>query len=326
MTIRMPFTQSRDPLVMTPGGDAVPWPPEHMPFSEDAREALLEAQRESARLGHNHVSPPHIFVGAVAHAGDDAGALRDLGVTHQRAQEALGSVMGRGSGIALEDITLTPLGKNVLERAVHEAWRMHRDSATSAQLLIASVHWNDGFTGRMLTALGVTVAQFKETVLSRLELPPSYGVAENATPRNGPYERFDDDARRIIALTDAEARERGHGGVGTEHLLLALARMVESGDSAQATGILAALAIEPGVLRSEAEKMNRARPGAESPSELAFNASTKLVIEHAIHAADDGPVRPAHLLLALETAHDSIAGYILRQLGATPERIRVAFR
>ena len=37
--------------------------------------------------------------------------------------------------------------------------------------------------------------------------------------------------------------------------------------------------------------------------------------------AGDGTVRLEHLLVAIDTAHDSIAGYILRNLGCTPQRM-----
>jgi hypothetical protein len=49
----------------------------------------------------------------------------------------------------------------------------------------------------------------------------------------------------------------------------------------------------------------------------------KLIIEHAIYEAGrDRPVRPEHLLLAVGTSQDPIANYGLKQLGATPDRIR----
>jgi ATP-dependent Clp protease ATP-binding subunit ClpA len=55
--------RSRDPLVLVPGGPAIPWPPQDDRLTERAREALRFSQDEAAALNHNHVGPVHLFAG-----------------------------------------------------------------------------------------------------------------------------------------------------------------------------------------------------------------------------------------------------------------------
>src|SRR2546426_1519373 len=94
-TIRRMHLQSRDPLVMVPGGEPMPWPPEDPRFTEPARRALGFAQDEAARLNHNHIGAPHVFVGAVREPGAVARPLLDrLSVTLDGARAALEAVMG----------------------------------------------------------------------------------------------------------------------------------------------------------------------------------------------------------------------------------------
>ena len=318
--IRTHTTISRDPLTMVPGGPHMPWPPEQG-YAPDARDALAAAQEEASRLGHNHVSPPHIFVGvAVTQTSGVAGqVLRDLGITAASARAAIeGRMKGSGDPFPIEDVTLTPLGQNVIERARHEAMRMHHPEARAEHVLIASAHWKDGFVDPILASLGTTPEALKAAVIAKLDLPSSYGVAENATASEGPYETFDRDAKEMLTFAAREAA--GQYGMSSHQFLLGLAAQAESGESPAAERVLAKLDTSAEAIRAEFAKF----PSAGRPVErktLSLSAAAKLVIEHAIHLADGGAVRLEHLLVAMDTG-DTMASYLFKQLGVTPERLR----
>lgn len=305
---------------MVPGGASVAWPPASEWYGEDARRALADAQQEAARIGHNHVGASHMLVAALT---DEmvANTLGGLGVSHASAQTALEKIMGRSEPFATEDVTLTPRGRIVIERAVHECWRMHHAKAGAAHIAIAAAGQDDGFVPRILASLGTTADAVITVLVARLDTPASYRAAEHATATVGPYERFDVDAKRMLALAEEEAREAGDRAINTQYFLLGLARLAEGGTSLAADRILSALGITSDGIRAELAKMPRPGRGAE-PKDLWLTASAKLVIEHAIELAGEGTVRPEHLLVAIDTAHDSIAGYILRNLGGTAERLR----
>ncbi len=324
MTIHTGAITSRDPLTIVPGGASMPWPPDDPRYGPDARRALADAQLEAANLGHNHLSPPHIFVSALTQLSRvTADALAGVGVTDAAARSAFGSIMGRGSATTAPEyhLTLTPLGQNAIERAMHESWRMHHPQVRAEHLVLACIIVDNGFVARILVALDQTRDRVMSAIIATLDVPDSYRAAENATATNGPYERFDDDAKRMLELAEGEAIEAGDRGINSHYFLLGLARLAESGESPAAERILRTLGVTSAELRAEVEKLRR--PGERVERlQLWLTASAKLVIEHAIHNAGTGTVRPEHLLVAIDTAHDSIAGYILKQVGAMPERVR----
>src|SRR3954469_6207723 len=254
--IRTSAMVSRDPLTLVPGGPHIPWPPERG-YALEARDALAAAQAEASRLGHNHVGPAHVFVGLVVTqpSGVVGEVLRELRIGEASARAALEARMKRSiDPFPIEDVTLTPLGQNVIERARHEAVRMHHPEVRAEHLLIGAVHWKDGFVDPILAALGTTLEAVTDAVTSRLGLPPSYGVAENANASDGPYERFDADAKRMLALADHEARTEGHFGMNSHQLLLGLAALAESGESRAAERVLGVLGTTSAAIRAEFAK------------------------------------------------------------------------
>jgi ATP-dependent Clp protease ATP-binding subunit ClpA len=329
----MPFIKSRDPFVMVPGGPSIPWPPQHDQFTDQAKRALAIAQDEAARLNHNHIGEVHILVGAVrVQDGLPARIFADLGVTIDKLRDALASTMGRSaSPIDASDITLTPHGKNMMERAVHESRRLVHAAAGPEHLLLAAVREPKHLSTPLLASLELDPAEVRRRILAQMRVPPSYGAAENATPTQGPYELFDDATKRMLTFALEEAATLGQNWVGCEHLLLGLARSVELAPSEDAThrlftelGLtLDALRASLDSLRANLTENQLARGAAVAPSDVKFTGVTKLVIELAIdEAGPENTVLPEHILLAIGRAQGSTARYLLSHLGATPELVR----
>ena len=324
-TIRRMHLQSRDPFVMVPGGEPIPWPPEDSRFTDPARRALGFAQDEAARLNHNHIGAPHVFVGAVREPGAIARPLLDrLGVTLDGARTALEAIMGASPvPIAPTDITLSPRGQRVMEFAMHHARRLHHDPTGTEHLLLATAYERDGFMSPLLGRLGLDEAGFAAQLLAEMDVPFTYRIAESATPTDGPYENFDDASKRVLALAREESMRDGYGWMSAQDLVLGLARLAEKGDSEIITPAFAELDLTSDKLREVFPKAPAPRTQSEPTTEVKLPASVKLIIEHAIYEAGrDRPVCPEHLLLAVGTSQDPIANYGLKQLGATSERIR----
>jgi hypothetical protein len=64
----------------------------HMPFDRESKKALEGALRAAMSLGHHHIGTEHLLV-AVADAGLAGEVLGDLGVTPERAREAVVAVL-----------------------------------------------------------------------------------------------------------------------------------------------------------------------------------------------------------------------------------------
>ena len=123
-----------------------------------------------------------------------------------------------------------------------------------------------------------------------------------------------------IAAAHDQARALGHHYLGTEHLLVGLLTQREGvGVRALATlgvtvdDVLAHIRDVVGVGSAPASERVPIAPRAKRAIELAMAEARRL---------GSGPAGTEHLLLALVGVEDGLAAEILRQMGATPERVR----
>ena len=112
------------------------------------------------------------------------------------------------------------------------------------------------------------------------------------------FERFGDRSRRIVVGAQEEARLLRAGHIGSEHLLVALAR---DGDDDAVSGAFDAFALTHRVLRDTIEELFGA--GESVPSgHIPFTPDAKRALEAALREAlrlEDSSIEPDHLLLAI---------------------------
>jgi ATP-dependent Clp protease ATP-binding subunit ClpC len=134
------------------------------------------------------------------------------------------------------------------------------------------------------------------------------------------FERFTDQARRVVVLAQEEGRLLNHHYIGSEHLLLGLISEGE-GVAAQA---LAALGVTLEATRAHVEEAigeGREAPGVHVP----FTPAAKNVLELALREAlklGHNHIGPEHILLGLVRESTTVAVQILVTLGADPRRVR----
>ncbi len=134
------------------------------------------------------------------------------------------------------------------------------------------------------------------------------------------FERFTDQARRVVVLAQEEARLLNHNYIGTEHVLLG---MLHEG------GGIAAQVLESRDVSLEA---TRARvdeivgKGSSSPSgHIPFTPRAKKALEYALREAlqlGDHFIGSEHLLLGLLRERQGVAIRILEQLGIDQGQVR----
>ena len=137
----------------------------------------------------------------------------------------------------------------------------------------------------------------------------------------GPFDRFNDRAKRVLALAQDEAIRFNHNYIGTEHLLLGLVREGE-GVAARA---LSSLGVELSKARSSDEFMIGRGDATTSPNEITLSPRTKKVIELAIDEArklGHSHVGTEHLLLGI-VREGGMATGILQSLGVELEKVRL---
>jgi ATP-dependent Clp protease ATP-binding subunit ClpA len=133
------------------------------------------------------------------------------------------------------------------------------------------------------------------------------------------FEQFTDRARRVIVLAQEEARLLNHNYIGTEHLLLGLAR--EGGVAAKA---LELLGIRLEALRSQVEEI--IGQGQTAPSgHIPFTPRAKKVLELSLREAlqlGHNYIGTEHILLGLIREGEGVAAQVLVKLGADLPRAR----
>ena len=135
------------------------------------------------------------------------------------------------------------------------------------------------------------------------------------------FERFTEQARRIMALAQEEAWTLDHTGIGTEHILLALMRE-GSGMAAQA---LTALGITEEAARQQVEKVvGRGQQGPQR-GRTPFTPWAKKALELSLREAmaiGNSSIGTEHILLGLVRVGQGPAAQVLAGLGVDPSRVR----
>jgi len=134
------------------------------------------------------------------------------------------------------------------------------------------------------------------------------------------FERFTDRARRVLTLTQVEARLLNHNYIGTEHILLGLLREGEG----VAGKTLESLGISLEAVRMQVEEIigwGQATPTGSVP----FTPRAKKVLELSLResiALDHEYIGTEHILLGLIREGEGVAAQVLVKLGATLEAVR----
>ena len=138
-------------------------------------------------------------------------------------------------------------------------------------------------------------------------------------------DRFTDRARKVMSLAKEEAKELGSSKVGTEHLLLALAKEPEG----VASEALRSLEITYDDILAELKELRRAEPEAPvaEGAKLAFTPIVIAAMEKSFRLARENNqtyVSTEHLLLAIVAEKDALALEIIVRLGISAASVRAA--
>jgi ATP-dependent Clp protease ATP-binding subunit ClpC len=134
------------------------------------------------------------------------------------------------------------------------------------------------------------------------------------------FERFTEQAREVVALAQEEARLMRHAHIGTEHLLVALARV----DDDVATPLLAAHGLSGERARAEVvaiEGVGTTEPGGQLPFTPAAHDALEATLRESLELGHDR-IEPAHLLLGVLRQRDGVARRVLAGAGANPPDAR----
>jgi len=135
------------------------------------------------------------------------------------------------------------------------------------------------------------------------------------------FERFTDEARKVMAIANEQAEQFGHGYIGTEHILLGLINQ-SSGTGAT---ILKDLGVNIKKLLAEVEQLPKSRADKTKMEKLQQNPGARNVVIYAIEEAKafkHNYIGSEHILLGLLRETEGHAAKVLTNLGLNIEDVR----
>src|SRR5215469_5528052 len=134
------------------------------------------------------------------------------------------------------------------------------------------------------------------------------------------FERFTDQARRVVVVAQEESRNLGHDYIGTEHILLGI---LGAGESV-AVQALTSLGVSLEAARQQVEEIV-GRGSHEVSGHIPFTPRAKKVLELSLREAiqlGHNYIGTEHILLGLIREGEGVAAQVLTRLGADLNRTR----
>ncbi|MEG3988137.1 ATP-dependent Clp protease ATP-binding subunit [Microcoleus sp. S28C3] len=135
-------------------------------FTEQAIKAIMLAQEEARRLGHNFVGTEQILLGLVGEGtGIAAKVLLDMGLNLKEARNEIENIIGRGSGFLPPEIPFTPRVKRIFETALNEARQLGHNYIGTEHILLGLIQDDEGVAGKVLQNLGIDRQRVRTQVI-----------------------------------------------------------------------------------------------------------------------------------------------------------------
>jgi DNA-binding transcriptional MerR regulator len=148
--------------------------------------------------------------------------------------------------LAPHDLTqLTERSRQALQFAREEAREFRHSAISVAHLLAGLMRERNSFAAYALRDLGITLDQVRDAVTALV-------ASDSALPHDL---SLDEGSRRVFMLAAAEAKQRSHDYIGTEHILLALTRDAD----ATVAALWRHVGIAPARVQAQVEQMLRAQ-------------------------------------------------------------------
>jgi len=200
-------------------------------FTDRARHAVVLAQEEARRLGHDYIGTEHILLGLLGEPdGIAARALQRLGISLISTRTAVESIVERGSASITGHIPFTARSKKVLELSLREALQLGHNYIGTEHILLGLVRAGDGPAAKALEDQAGSLAGVRDAVVT--EINRATPGAEGATRDTGRTPA----AEAVIATAHALA---AGAPVGSHHLLEAMVLLEGSlgGNTLAALGV-----------------------------------------------------------------------------------------
>jgi ATP-dependent Clp protease ATP-binding subunit ClpA len=286
-------------------------------FSERARKVMSLARQEAQRFNHDYIGTEHILLGLVQEGtGVAAQVLRNLEVEPRKIRMEVEKIVKNGTNLfTFGQLPFTPSAKRVLELSLEEAQKLAHNYIGTEHLLLGLIRERESIAGQVLVNVGARLEEVREEVLELLVADPMDHEQSPPTDRRPsvPWEA----SRFALRIAGQEATLRGHGFIGTEHLLLDV--VLQPGPAADLLSVAGATAdaVDGAITRLRADGSSAA-PRGFTPSAK----SAMLVAWEEARRRGKPTAVPAHVLFGLLSVPEGLAVTALTNLGVDIDALR----
>ncbi|GJD22726.1 hypothetical protein RIVM261_076820 [Rivularia sp. IAM M-261] len=279
-------------------------------FTSKAIKAIMLAQEEARRLGHNFVGTEQILLGLIGEAtGIAAQVLLSMGIKLKPARIEVEKIIGRGSGFVESEIPFTPRAKKILEFSVEEADKLEHNYIGTEHLLLGLVKEKEGIAIRVLEILGITISIIRDKVIKKLN-----EATEASDSRiNSALELLTEKANTAIILAQEEAQSFGENFLGPELILLGV---IKEGTGV-AANVLKSMGVSFEETRIEIKKLIGKSSDDNTSIDFLFTPKAKKVLKMSLKEAQElehNYISTEHLLLGLISGEKNSAVKVLEIL------------
>ncbi|QDT99251.1 Clp protease N-terminal domain-containing protein [Gimesia aquarii] len=261
-------------------------------FSNRAKKVINLAHKESQQSNHEHISTEDILLGLTSEgSGVAAVTLKNFNLTFRRIRMEIKKHK--------QAVPRASDEKKVIENAMEEARLLKHNYVGTEHLLLGLLREEDCLTVKVLRDLRLSIEEIRNEVLNLLDL------------RNV-YERFTNQAKKVMNLAYHESQLFGHEHIGTDDILLGLI----SEGSGLAAVILNNCNLTFRRIRMEIKKHKQVVPQASEVKKVVENAMEE------VRTLKYNYLGTEHLLLGLLREEDCLAVTVLQDLGLSIEEIR----
>lgn len=149
------------------------------PFTAQARDAMVEAQKVAEQHGDSLISQHHIFI-AISDAPDVAQIFAAMGVDRDRIQKAGKTALGEEGVAVTKEMTFTSEAKRMIEFAFDNARKLDNSFIGAEHLALGYIDLGRKDT-QIISDLEIDPEQFRALLVASLEKKPKHSAG--APPR-----------------------------------------------------------------------------------------------------------------------------------------------
>lgn len=157
--------------------------PAFVGMTERTRTAVSFAKSEAQRMRHDFIGTEHLLLGLILEGtGLAAKVLADLGVEREWARDQAARLVGPGTAETMHvRLPLTPRARKAIDEARLAARNLGHDYLGTEHLLLGLLD-GEGVAAQIIANRGLTAAQVRAEILSRIPSVPPQSPASAASP------------------------------------------------------------------------------------------------------------------------------------------------